>query len=38
VLFTFDNESGRNTEIGFVGKNAYTLFLAPAEQEATSVS
>lgn len=29
ITFTFNAESGRNTELGFVGQNAYTLFLEP---------
>ena len=34
VVFSIDVDSGRNTEIGFVGKNAYTLFLPPVETES----
>jgi hypothetical protein len=29
ITFTFEVDSGRNTELGFVGQNAYTLFLEP---------
>lgn len=29
VTFTFDVETGRNTNLGFVGQKAYTLFLEP---------
>jgi len=29
VTFTFDADSGSNTDLGFVGREAYTLFLPP---------
>lgn len=29
VTFTFDVDSGRNTNLGFVGQKAYTLFIEP---------
>jgi len=39
VTFTFDLSSGRNTNLGFVGQKAYTLFIEPDSlaEEATNV-
>ena len=40
VSFTIDAENGRNTTLGFVGKNAYTLNLSPSplSEVASNVS
>lgn len=40
ITFNFDADQGRNTELGFVGEKAYTLFLEPDpfSEAATNVS
>lgn len=39
ILFSYDSDEGSNTSLGFVGKNAYTLFLSESKyEEVTNVA